>query len=189
MSRFTQPGKALHPRRLAAWSAGCRDLLIALPAATDLMTGLVSALTERGIAHAGLQLLGGDLEAASFMTGRPDESGHRVATHRRVMLAAFGVSALFLAFYVAHKWSRGFENTPFEAEGALRLAYLILLGSHVVLAMTVPALAVAMVALGLRGRIPLHRRLARVVWPVWMYVSVTGVVIYILLYHLNPGLG
>ena len=102
------------------------------------------------------------------------------------MLSAFAVSSLFLAFYLLHKWWRDFENTPFGGEGALQLLYLVILATHVILAMTVPFLAIALIRLGLTGRISTHRRLARVAWPIWIYVSVTGVVIYVLLYHLNP---
>ncbi len=112
----------------------------------------------------------------------------RIAAHRRVMLSAFAVSSLFLVCYVAHKAWRGFESTTFHVEGAAKLAYLALLFSHVTLAMTVPVLAITLIALGLRGRIARHRRLARVTWPIWMYASVTGVVIYPLLYHLDPPL-
>ena len=112
----------------------------------------------------------------------------RIDAHRRVMLTAFAVSSLFLACYIAHKVSRGFESTTFHAEGAAKLAYLALLFSHVTLAMTVPFLAITLIVLGLRGRIERHRRLARVAWPIWMYVSVTGVVIYLLLYRFNSTL-
>jgi uncharacterized membrane protein YozB (DUF420 family) len=118
--------------------------------------------------------------------GRRLARARRIAAHRRTMLAAFAVSVLFLALYVLHKASRGFEHTPFHAEGVARAAYLALLVSHVALAMAVPPLALALIWLGARGRIDRHRRLARRAWPIWMYVSVTGVVIYALLYHLNP---
>lgn len=110
----------------------------------------------------------------------------RERAHRRVMLAAFAVSSLFLVFYVMHKASRNFENTTFHAEGAARAAYLALLFSHVVLATSVPVLALWLIRLGWTDRREAHRRLARVAWPIWMYVSVTGVLIYVLLYHLNP---
>ncbi|MEM9177190.1 MAG: DUF420 domain-containing protein, partial [Myxococcota bacterium] len=65
-----------------------------------------------------------------------------VERHRRVMLSAFGVSALFLLLYVGHKVSRNFENTTFNVEGWGKIAYLLLLGSHVLLAMTVPVFAI-----------------------------------------------
>ena len=127
------------------------------------------------------------LALALLVTGRRLVKQGRIQAHRRVMLSAFGVSSLFLFFYVSHKVSRGFENTTFHAEGAAKLAYLALLFSHVVLAATVPVLAILLIRLGLRDERPKHRRLARIAWPIWMYVSVTGVVIYVLLYHLNPG--
>ena len=62
----------------------------------------------------------------------------------------------------------------------------MMLASHVLLAMTVPVLAILLIRHGLAGRIAAHRRLARIAWPIWIYVSVTGVLIYVLLYHLEP---
>ena len=106
--------------------------------------------------------------------------------HRRVMSSAFAVSTLFLVLYVAHKASRGFESTGFNAVGAAKVAYLAMLFSHVTLAMSVPVMAIWLIRLGLRDERAKHRRLARVAWPIWMYVSVTGVAIYLLLYHFNP---
>lgn len=124
--------------------------------------------------------------AACLLRGRRLARRRRIDAHRRTMLAAFALSSLFLLLYVVHKVARGFESTSFHAEGAARAAYLALLVSHVTLAMTIPPLAIALVVLGLRGRFARHRRLARFAWPIWMYVSVTGVLIYLLLYHLNP---
>ena len=126
------------------------------------------------------------LAAILLVRGRMLIRQGRREAHRATMLAAFAVSSVFLVFYVLHKWSRDFENTPFHVEGAAKTAYLLLLASHVLLAMTVPVLAVALIRYGLSGKIASHRRLARVAWPIWMYVSVTGVAIYGLLYHLNP---
>lgn len=126
------------------------------------------------------------IAATLLVRGRRLARRGEITAHRRTMVGAFAVSTLFLALYVAHKASRDFENTPFNAEGAARAAYLVLLFSHVVLAASVPFLAVTLIALGLRGRFDGHRRLARIAWPVWMYVSVTGVAIYLLLYPLNP---
>ena len=118
--------------------------------------------------------------------GRRLARAQRFDAHRRVMTAAFAVSSLFLVLYVAHKTSRGFVNTAFHAEGAALVAYRVMLFTHVVFAMTVPVLAIALVVLGVSGRRESHRRLARFAWPIWVYVSVTGVLIYVLLYHLNP---
>ena len=124
--------------------------------------------------------------AVCLVAGRRLVRRGRIAAHRRAMLTAFALSSLFLALYVAHKLARGFESTHFHVEGAARAAYLALLFSHVVLAMAIPPLAIALVTLALRGRVAAHRRLARVVWPIWIYVSATGVLIYLLLYPLNP---
>ena len=126
------------------------------------------------------------MAASLLLRGRRLARAGRIADHRRVMLTAFAVSTLFLALYVLHKASRGFVHTTFHVEGPAHTAYLALLASHVVLALTVPFLALRLIALGLSGRIERHRRLARVAWPIWLYVSVTGVAIYVLLYHLNP---
>ena len=120
---------------------------------------------------------------ALLIQGRRLARAHRVDAHRRVMLSAFAVSTLFLASYVLHKWLRDFENTPFPGEGWARGLYLAVLGTHIPLAMTVPPLAIALIVLGLRGRIERHRRLARIAWPIWLYVSITGVVVYAMLYH------
>ncbi|MGH0034554.1 MAG: DUF420 domain-containing protein [Myxococcota bacterium] len=124
--------------------------------------------------------------ATLLVIGRGLARRGRRELHRRVMTGAFAVSSVFLVLYLLHKWSRQFENTTFHAEGLAKTAYLVLLASHVLLAMAVPVLAIALIVLGVRDQIERHRRLARVAWPVWMYVSITGVVIYVLLYHLNP---
>ena len=113
----------------------------------------------------------------------------RIDAHRRVMIAAFSVSALFLVLYVTHKTWRSFENTTFNAEGLLKGLYLAILFTHLTLAMAVPVLAIRLIWLGLRQRVDQHRRLAKLTWPIWIYVSVTGVVIYVMLYHLNPPVG
>ena len=121
-----------------------------------------------------------------LIAGRRLVKQGRIEAHRRVMLSTFGVSSLFLFFYVSHKVWRNFENTPFHAEGVAKLGYLVLLFSHVILAATVPVFAIWLIRLGLRDDRSRHRRVARIAWPIWMYVSVTGVLIYVLLYHLNP---
>jgi uncharacterized membrane protein YozB (DUF420 family) len=126
------------------------------------------------------------LAACLLVWGRRLARRGEIARHRRVMLSAFAVSSLFLALYLVHKAWRNFENTTFHAEGAAKAAYLGLLLTHVVLAATVPVLAIALITLGLRRRFETHRRVARIAWPIWMYVSVTGVLIYLLLYPLNP---
>lgn len=123
-----------------------------------------------------------------LLAGRALARRGDIERHRRVMLSAFAVSSLFLVFYVSHKVSRSFENTTFNAEGWAKLAYLLLLGSHVLLAMSVPVFAIRLIVLGWRDDRARHRRLARIGWPIWIYVSITGVLIYLLLYPFNPPL-
>lgn len=136
-----------------------------------------------------LPTLNAVLNAAAIVLlvrGRALVKRQEIDAHRRTMIAAFAVSAVFLVSYLLHKYLQGFTNTTLEAGPVLRTAYLAMLSSHVVLAMTVPVFAITLITLGLRGRIERHRRLARVAWPIWMYVSVTGVLIYLVLYPFNP---
>lgn len=112
----------------------------------------------------------------------------RVAAHRRAMLAAFVCSVLFLASYLVYHFQVG--SVRFEGQGGVRTFYLSILASHVVLAAIVPFLAVVTLWRGLENRgdperIARHRRIARVTFPVWLYVSVTGVVVYLMLYRLD----
>jgi uncharacterized membrane protein YozB (DUF420 family) len=126
------------------------------------------------------------LAAALLVVGRGLARRREVDRHARTMVSAFAVSTLFLVLYVAHKVWRGFEPTIYHGEGLARTAYLVILATHSVLAAMVPFLAITLIVLGVRRRVASHRRLARIAWPIWMYVSVTGVVIYLLLYPLNP---
>jgi putative membrane protein len=109
------------------------------------------------------------------------------ARHRALMLSALGTSALFLAGYLTRVALTGTHRFP--GAGALRAAYLALLGSHTLLAALALPLVVAAFALALRGRFEAHRRVARWTFPVWMYVSVTGVLVYVMLYWVAPRAG
>ncbi len=106
--------------------------------------------------------------------------------HRRLMLAACGASALFLVGYLTRLALTGTHRFP--GDGPLKAAYLALLASHTVLAAFAAPLVLRTLFLALRDRFPDHRRIARATLPIWMYVSVTGVVVYVLLYHVAPGL-
>lgn len=105
----------------------------------------------------------------------------RVDAHRRLMLSAFATSALFLTSYVVYHAQAG--SRPFAGTGVARVAYFSILISHVTLAVAILPLAIVTLSRGLRMRYVEHRRIARWTWPLWMYVSVTGVVIYVMLYH------
>jgi len=104
--------------------------------------------------------------------------------HRALMLAAVSSSVLFLAGYLTRIALTGTHRFP--GEGALRAAYLAVLGSHTVLAVLAAPLVLRTLFLAFRERFPAHRRIARVTLPVWLYVSVTGVLVYVVLYHLAP---
>lgn len=125
--------------------------------------------------------------ASLLVVGRLLARRGQIRAHRRVMLGAFATSCLFLGLYVAHKVGLGFRHTSFAATGALRGTYLVLLVTHITLAMAVPPLAVQVIRLGLRDERARHRRWARATWPIWMYVSLTGIAIYWFLYHLEIG--
>jgi uncharacterized membrane protein YozB (DUF420 family) len=107
--------------------------------------------------------------------------GRRQA-HRRVMTSAFVVSCAFLVCYLVYHAQVG--SRPFGHSGAIRAVYLSILATHTVLAAAVPVLAIITLRRGLAQRIDAHRRLARWTLPIWLYVSVTGVVVYAMLYHL-----
>ena len=106
----------------------------------------------------------------------------RIQQHRKVMTAAFVVSCIFLACYLIYHVQVG--SVPFSGRGAVRSLYLSILATHTTLAAAVPILAVMTLRRGLTGRVAPHRRLARWTLPIWLYVSVTGVVVYLMLYHL-----
>ncbi|MFQ5748620.1 MAG: DUF420 domain-containing protein [Planctomycetota bacterium] len=105
----------------------------------------------------------------------------REPAHKRVMLAAFGCSILFLASYLTFHFQAG--RVTFVGGAGARELYLALLLSHTLLAALVPFLALRTIWLGLRGRRRKHRFWARITLPIWLYVSVTGVLIYLILYH------
>lgn len=103
--------------------------------------------------------------------------------HRAMMIAAFVTSGLFLASYIAYHLSSHLL-TRFQGDGIARIVYFTVLISHSVLAPAVPVLAVMSLLRALREKFDLHRRIARWTFPLWLYVSVTGVVVYVMLYHI-----
>jgi len=108
------------------------------------------------------------------------------ARHQRLMLAAASVSTVFLVSYVIRFATTGAHRYPHP--GWDKTAYLIILLSHMTLAVVALPLVLRTLLYGLRGAFPAHRRLARWTFPIWLYVSVTGVVVYLMLYHVGPRL-
>ena len=107
----------------------------------------------------------------------------RIEAHKRCMLAAFAVSVLFLISYVIYHANAG--STPFTRQGWIRPVYFTILISHIILAFVIVPLALRTLYLAWRERFEQHRRIAKITLPVWLYVSITGVLIYIMLYQMG----
>jgi uncharacterized membrane protein YozB (DUF420 family) len=105
----------------------------------------------------------------------------RIAAHKRCMLAAFSCSVAFLISYLAYHAHAGVVH--FMGQGWIRPVYFTLLTTHTILAVVIVPLAIITLSRGLGGRFDPHRRIARWTLPIWLYVSVTGVIVYVLLYH------
>ena len=105
----------------------------------------------------------------------------RIELHRRFMIAAFTASSLFLICYVVYHAQVG--SVRFTRQGFVRPLYYTILFTHVTLAIALVPLAIVTLSRGLGGRYPQHRRIARWTFPIWLYVSVTGVLVYVLLYQ------
>src|SRR5579863_4091613 len=119
------------------------------------------------------------LAATALLIGYTFIRARKIAAHRASMITAFVFSTLFLVSYIAHHALHGDVRYPLHA--ALRTPYLCLLASHIVLAVVALPLVLVTFFLSLSGRIPQHRRVARWTFPVWLYVSVTGVITYVML--------
>jgi uncharacterized membrane protein YozB (DUF420 family) len=126
-----------------------------------------------------------NLTAFAFLVGgrmaiaRGDE-----ALHKRRMLSAFGASTVFLISYLIRFATTGAHKYP--GEGWDKTLYLVILFSHMVLAVVLVPLVLGALRLALRGRFEAHKKLVKYAWPVWAYVSATGVLVYLMLYHLGP---
>jgi putative membrane protein len=110
----------------------------------------------------------------------------RIAEHRKVMTAAMVVSGAFLIGYVTHKILIRGVHTPFGGEGIIRTLYYVMLISHIILAISIAYLVPRTFLFAIKGEIDRHRAWARWTFPIWFYVSVTGVLVYFSLYHWWP---
>lgn len=130
------------------------------------------------------------LACVLLVIGRIQIKKQRIDLHKKYMISAAVTSGLFLVCYVIHYvWRTGIageSHTPYHGTGWVKGFYYLLLLSHVVLAMTVPLIAVRLILLGFAQRYETHKRVARIGFPIWMYVSVTGILIYLMLYWFNP---
>ena len=136
---------------------------------------------------AALPALNAGLNAASavlLLTGLWLIKHRRRTAHKICMISAFVVSMLFLASYLTYHAQVG--SVKFTGVGGVRPLYFGLLVTHTVLAATVPPLAIVTLAFGLREKYARHVRIAKWTLPIWLYVSVTGVIVYLMLYRLYP---
>ena len=106
----------------------------------------------------------------------------QVNRHKAAMLAAFSTSILFLVSYLVYHYHVG--SKPFPGQGWIRSVYFVILISHVVLAAAIGPLAIATLTLAWKERFQTHRRLARWTLPLWLYVSLTGIVVYLMIYQI-----
>jgi putative membrane protein len=119
------------------------------------------------------------LSATALLIGYTFIRARRIAAHRAAMFTAFGFSTLFLVSYILHHALHGDVRYPLHAAG--RIPYLWLLSSHILLAIIALPLVLTTFFFSLSGRIPMHRKIARWTFPIWLYVSVTGVITYAML--------
>ncbi len=133
-----------------------------------------------------LPLLNASLNTISFVlliSGYVCIRKGRIGAHKRLMISAFCVSVLFLISYLTYRFLG--DEKKFGGQGWIRPVYFFILVTHIVLAASVPVLAMRTLYLALKGRIEKHRRIARITFPIWVYVSITGVLVYLLLFRLN----
>jgi putative membrane protein len=124
------------------------------------------------------------VSAVFLLAGRYMIARGRMAAHRAFMLSAVVASALFLVCYVYFHVHVG--DILFLGQGVWRTVYFVILIPHVTLAIVIVPMVIITLSRGLRGRYDRHRAIARWTWPLWMYVSVTGVIVYFMLYQWFP---
>lgn len=133
------------------------------------------------------------LTAILLMCGFIAIKSGRSDVHRRFMVSAFITSAVFLACYLTYHFGMQYYYhrgvTRFTTPGLPRIIYLTILLTHTLLAVVVLPMILRVIYLAAKQQFEAHKRLARWTWPIWMYVSVTGVVVYVMLYHLYPPTG
>jgi putative membrane protein len=124
------------------------------------------------------------LSAVFLLAGYRFIRSKNIEAHRRCMLAAFACSMLFLISYLIYHYQVG--SVPFKGEGTIRAVYFTILITHTILAAAVVPLVLVTLTRALKARFEAHRRIARWTLPIWLYVSITGVLVYWMLYWLVP---
>jgi putative membrane protein len=174
---------AIDRNRVPTW---LNPLLLALSAASVLVLVALLPPTRVDIDVTRLPALNAGLNSAAglcLVMGYVFIRRGNVLAHRRCMLFAFGLSAAFLVSYVIHHAGAG--SVPYRGPESLRFLYRVVLVPHVILAAAVVPLALVTIFRGLRDQRRNHRKLARVTLPIWLYVSVSGVAVYWMVYRLG----
>lgn len=171
---------------LAPESARVRLVIVALTGIVFLaITAVIYLLPARsGAGPSVLASLNAFLNASAtvcLLSGFWAIKTRRLLWHRRSMLAAFGLSSAFLVTYLLHHAQVG--SVPFRGQGPIRTVYFALLVPHILLAGAVVPLALLTIYRGWTNRLALHKRIARITLPIWLYVSVSGVLLYFMLYQ------
>ncbi|MGA3103290.1 MAG: DUF420 domain-containing protein [Terriglobales bacterium] len=124
------------------------------------------------------------LSAVLLVTGRALIARRKIAAHRAVMIAAFVTSSLFLACYLYYHWPGHGGIVYFRGTGWIHTLYLSILYSHIILAIVIVPMVLITLTRGLREQFDRHRAIARWTFPIWLYVSVTGVIVYLMLFQI-----
>jgi uncharacterized membrane protein YozB (DUF420 family) len=109
-----------------------------------------------------------------------------IKAHRACMISAFVTSTLFLISYLTYHFSKELGPTKFQGVGVIRPIYYLILGTHTILAIAIVPMVFVTLSRALKGNYAGHRKIARWTFPIWLYVSVTGVIVYLMLYQLYP---
>jgi uncharacterized membrane protein YozB (DUF420 family) len=125
------------------------------------------------------------LSAVLLVTGRALIARRKIAAHRAVMIAAFLTSSLFLACYLYYHWPGHGGIVYFRGTGWIHTLYLSILYSHIILAIVIVPMVLITLTRGLREQFDRHRAIARWTFPIWLYVSVTGVIVYLMLFQIR----
>ncbi len=136
-------------------------------------------ISELPTLNATLNMMSGTLLMVGYVLIRKG----KIVAHKNCMLAAFTISALFLISYLIYHYHAG--SKKFTLEGWIQPVYFTILISHIILAFLILPLALRTLYLAWRKRFDAHRRNAKITLPIWLYVSITGVIIYLMLYHLD----
>ncbi len=138
------------------------------------------AISDLPTVNALLNTLSGTLLTIGYVLIRR----RKIEAHKNCMLAAFAVSALFLVCYLVYHYHAGSKTFP--GQGWIRPVYYTILISHIILAFFIVPLALRTLYLAWKKRFPEHRCIAKITFPIWIYVSITGVIIYLMLYQFQP---